>query len=320
MKTVIEILIDISGSMGSPLPPENKRKIDLAKEILIDKILPLINYSDSVGIRLFGGKCGIIGQAENIPNASFQRLKDFVLHQIPEPNGDTPLALAIRTAVDNLKQERNADKIIYCITDGGETCGGDIIVEADYAARNDIKCRIDIIAIGELDEKAKEQFAYITHKTGGKNINIGRKGTNKKVIEKELSPLNEIGIDEIVDLIDNHYSKNKEIFKLYDSKTIKEYLLRKRLPINYIPSDDTSLCQRLLVIEYYNDNIENLIKGLAHIDRCGDINREVLILMNNWNNNFHEQNLKPWFVQYRSKGINKFCVKLDGFKSYKEFN
>jgi hypothetical protein len=320
MKTVIEILIDISGSMASPLPPENIRKIDFAKEILIEKILPLINYSDSVGIRLFGGQCGIIDQAENIPNVSFQKLKEFILHNIPEPNGNTPLALAIRTAVDNLKQEAHADKLIYCITDGGETCGGDIIAEADYAARNDIKCRIDIIAIGEIDEKAKEQFAYITHKTGGKNLNIGRKGTNKKIIEKELSPLNETGIDEIVNLIDNHYAKNKEVFKLYDSRTIKDYLLRKRLPINYIPSDDSNSCQKLLLIEYYNNNIENLLKGLEHIGICRDKNKEVLILMNNWDNNFHEQNLKPWVAQFRSKGINRFCVKLDGFKSYKEFN
>jgi hypothetical protein len=319
MKTVIEILIDVSGSMANPLPPENKRKIDLAKEILIEKILPLINYSDSVGIRLFGGKCGIIGQAENIPNASFHRLKDFILTQIPEPSGTTPLALAIRTAVDNLRQEPYADKIIYCVTDGGETCGGDIIAEADYAAQNDIKCRIDIISIGELDAKAKEQFAYITHKTGGKNINIGRKGTSKKIIDKELAQLSEVGVDEIVDLIDNHYSKNKEVFKAYDSKSVMDYLMNKRLPINYIPGDDFASCQKLLIIEYYDDNIENLLNGLAHIDRCRDMNKEVLLLMNNWNNDFHEQNLKPWFKQYRSRGITKFCVKLDGFKSYKEF-
>jgi hypothetical protein len=320
MKTVIEILIDISGSMGKTLPPENKRKIDLAKEVLIDKILPLIKYSDTVGIRLFGGECGIIGQAENIPSISFQKLKDFILYQIPEPSGDTPLALAIRTSVDNLRKDVNADKIIYCITDGGETCGGNIIAEADYAARNDIKCRIDIIAIGELDEKAREQFAYITHRTGGKNINIGRKGTSKQIIEKELRPLHDVGIEEIVDLIDNHYSKNKEVFKLYDSKTIKDYLLRKRLPINYVPSNDSGSCEKLLVIEYYNDNIENLIEGLAHIERCKGINKDVLILMNNWNNNFHGQNLKPWFDQFRAKGIDRFCIKLDGFKSYKEFN
>lgn len=319
MKTVIEILIDISGSMKDPVPG-GKRKIDLAKEILVEKILPLINYSDSVGIRLFGGKCGIIGHSENIPNANFQKLKDFILNQIPEPHGQTPLALAIRTAVDNLKKEPNADKIIYCVTDGGESCGGNIITEADYAASSDIKCRIDIIGIGELDEKAKEQFAYITHKTGGKNINIGRKGSNKKDIDKELSPLFELGIDEIVDLIDNNYSKNKEVFKLYDSKTIKDYLLRKRLPINYIPSDEINSCQKLLIIEYYNDNINNLLKGLEHIEKCGTTNKEVLILMNNWDNNFHQKNLKPWFDQYKAKGIVKFCIKLDGFKSYKEFN
>jgi hypothetical protein len=49
------------------------------------------------------------------------------------------------------------------------------------------------------------------------------------------------------------------------------------------------------------------------------MNKEVLILMNNWNNQLHSQVLKPWYDQYKSKGINRFCIKLDGFKSYKEF-
>ena len=29
---------------------------------------------------------------------------------------------------------------------------------------------------------------------------------------------------------------------------------------------------------------------------------------------------KPWFDLYKAKGIEKFCIKLDGFKVYKEFN
>lgn len=107
------------------------------------------------------------------------------------------------------------------------------------------------------------------------------------------------GIDDIVNLIDTEYSKRKDTFKYYDNKTIKEYLLKKNLPINYIPSDETTTCQNTLIIEYYDDNISNLIKGLEHIARCKPTNKEILILMNNWNNQLHNQILKQWFDQYK---------------------
>ena len=70
----------------------------------------------------------------------------------------------------------------------------------------------------------------------------------------------ELGIEEIVDLIDNKYYKNKEVFKRYEDQTIKDFLFGKKLPFNYIPSEETESCQKLLVIEYYDDNIKNLIK------------------------------------------------------------
>ncbi len=319
MKTVVEILIDVSGSMNDTILG-GKRKIDFAKEILLDEILPLLNYPDTIGVRLFGGECGIIGNLENIPNDNFSKLKDFILNQIPEPYGKTPLALAIRTAVENLQKDGDANKHIYCITDGGETCGGDFIKEADYANSIGIDCKISMVGIGELDDNSKVQFAYIASRTGGKNINIGKKGTGKKDIKTQLQHLFELGIDDIVDLIDNKYYKNKEIFKRYEDQTIKDFLFGKKLPINFIPSDDTESCQKLLVLEYYDDNIENLVKGLLHIEKCGGANREVLILMNIWKGSFHEQNLKPWYDQYKAKGITRFCVKLERFTSYKEFH
>lgn len=63
MNTSKEILIDTSSSMGRKLQG-NKRKIDLAKEILIDKIFPYISSADTVGIRVFGGHCDMVGHLE----------------------------------------------------------------------------------------------------------------------------------------------------------------------------------------------------------------------------------------------------------------
>jgi hypothetical protein len=320
MKTIIEVLIDVSGSMAEELP-SGKIKIDLVKEILTTKIFPNLSYSESIGIRLFGGHCEIINEVENIPQASFNKLKKFIETQLPIPNGSTPLALAIKTAVDNLKKDPSADKEIYLLTDGEDTCGGDIIEASEYAASNGINCKIHIIGIGNLSELARHQFEIISSKTGGKNINIAVNNTTKSNIDREINKLFHSDIDDIVNLIDTEYSKRKETFKYYDNKSIKEYLFRKNLPINYIPSDQAASCQNTLVIEYYNeDDISNLINGLKHVENCNGINKEVLILMKNWNNEIDSQIMKQWYNQFKNKGIAKFCVKLEGFKSYKELN
>jgi hypothetical protein len=319
MKTIKEILIDTSGSMRHKLPGD-KRKIDLAKEILIDKIFPYISSADIVGIRVFGGHCDMVGHLENIPNANFKKLKEFVLNEIPEPAGSTPLALAIKTAVDNLVQFPNTLREIYLVTDGEETCGGDVKAAADYAARNDIKCVINIIALGELKEKAKEQFAYITHATGGKNINVGTKSTSPASIDFDLSPLLDEGIDTICDLIDNDFIDKKDVLRREEIFSIKDFLLRRDAPINYIPSDRGATCQKLLVIEFYDDDndLDNLIRGLEHVESCGILNKEVLILMNKWDENYYPKFFKAWHARFKDKGIERFCIKLDGFKSFKE--
>jgi hypothetical protein len=319
MKSINEILMDNSGSMNDLLQG-NKSKNELAKEIIIEKILPYLSAADNVGIRLFGGKCGIVGQVENIPNANFFKLKEFIQNQIPEPNGKTPLALAIRTAVDNLKKEPHAEREIYLVTDGEDTCGGNIIEAAEYAASNGINCKIHIIGIGELSNEAKQQFSYITKTTGGKNVNIGRKGTTRATIDKELSPFLEPSIDDISDLLDNEYAKRKDTFKYYEGMSIKDYLLRKQLPLNYIPSEQGATCQKLLIIEFFNEetDLDHLIRGIEHVRNCGIINKEVLILMDDWNEDYHSRFFKAWAGRFKNKGVERFCIKLSGFRSYKE--
>lgn len=321
MKTSKEILIDTSGSMKKMLPGK-KRKIDLAKEILIDKIFPYISSADTVGIRVFGGQCDMVGALENIPNANFKKLRDFVLHQIPEPSGSTPLALAIIIAVDNLKKEPNTHKEIYLVTDGEETCGGDVKAAADYAARNDIKCIINIIALGEINEVAKEQFEYITNATGGKNINIGTKSTSHASVDFELAPLIDTGIDTVSDLIDREYIDRKDVMRRKEIMSVKDFLLQRDSPINYIPSEQGATCQKLLVIEFYDDDkdLDNLIKGLEHVESCGILNKEVLILMKKWDEEYYPKFFKAWYNRFKDRGIERFCIKLDGFKSYKELN
>ncbi|MBU3743729.1 MAG: VWA domain-containing protein [Sediminibacterium sp.] len=317
MKTRVEILIDVSSSMAEILPG-NKQKMELAKEVLLDKILPKLDYADTIGVRLFGGHCSMVGEVENIPQANISLLRDFILNKIPQPYGSTPLALAIRTSVDHLKQEADAVKEIYLVTDGEETCDGDVMAAADYAASSGIECRIHIIGIGELSPEAQRQFEGITTRTGGKNINIARKGVVVGGVDRELSNLFHAVIDEVVKLIDTDYARGQETFRYYEERTIRDYLMRKSLPLNYIPGDPGAACHRLLVIEFYDDDISNLIRGIEHVIGCKGKNKEVLILMADWESRYHSRMLQSWYDQFKLKGIRRFCIKIEGLKGCQE--
>ena len=335
MKTCKEILIDISGSMADYLPG-NKRKIELAKEIVIEKLIPCLSTTDKVGIRLFGGDCNRIYELESVTKSNRGKLKTFVLTAIPEPSGATPLALAITTSVNMLVKNRTAHKEIYLLTDGEDTCGGDVKAAADYAAAKDVKCVINIIALGEMTETAKVQFEYITNRTGGKNINIGRVDTQDATINNQLSSLldqpadsiyrvDEPGDFEIISEGANPLYADLEavdsdfISDLID-RNLFDFSARTSLPLNYIPSNSTGTCERLLIIEFYNDDRDliNLIRGLKHVENCRRKNKEVLILMNKWDKNYYPKFFKSWTKQFKDKGVEKVCIKIDGFKSYTE--
>ena len=319
MKTVKELLIDTSSSMNETLPG-NKRKMDLAKDILIDKILPYISAADHVGIRLFGGSCSMVGGLQNIPNANFNTLRDFILNDIPEPRGSTPLALAIRTAVDNLKRETHAEKEIYLVTDGEETCGGNVKEAADYAASNGIHCKIHIISIGQITDTARAQFEYITARTGGKNISIGTRSTSKDRIAAEMAELFETDLAGFSDQLDREFIGQREYLMRSEIRTIRDFVEIKNLPVNYIPSNAGATCQKLLVVEFYNDDagLDNLLRALKHVEHCGQRNKELLILMKSWEEAYYGTYFKPWLKKFQKLGVDRFCIKLDGFKGFKE--
>jgi hypothetical protein len=40
--------------------------------------------------------------------------------------------------------------------------------------------------------------------------------------------------------------------------------------------------------------------------------------MNKCDENYYHKFFKAWYSRFKDKGIERFCIKLDGFKSYKE--
>ena len=101
---------------------------------------------------------------------------------------------------------------------------------------------------------------------------------------------------------------------------MRDFVQYTKSEVNYIPGFGGSTCQKLLIVEFYNDDkgLTNLIEALKHVENCGIKNKEVLILMNKWDDDYYAHYFKSWVKQFKSKGVERICMKLDGFKSYKE--
>lgn len=160
MQTVTEILIDFSTSM--------KEKLVLTKQALINDIIPNLNYSARIGVKTFSAandKKPIIKTVLPLSVTNKEQLTQAV-SGLDKPDGHTPIAAAIKSAVDSLKEFMAYDKKIILITDGEENCGGDYTLEVNKAKTEGVNCQIHIIGIG-LNSQAIQQAQNISKISNG---------------------------------------------------------------------------------------------------------------------------------------------------------
>lgn len=159
MQTITEILIDFSSSM--------KGKLDLAKKVILNDILPKLDYSSQIGIKTFcaDGNTPKIRPVLPLSITNKEKLIECV-NLLKSPNGNTPIAAAIKNSLLSLKAYPAFDKKIILITDGKETCGGDYRAEAKKAVDEGVNCQIHIIGIG-LDLAAQNQAKEISSLSNG---------------------------------------------------------------------------------------------------------------------------------------------------------
>lgn len=183
MATVIEILIDFSGSM--------KDKLNLTKETLLNLVIPQLDYSSRIGIKTFtSGQNKILVITPILPlNITNQEQLKEAVNSLGIPSGGTPIAESIRESVKSLSEFQAFDKAIVLVTDGEETNGGDPEAEVRNAQKNGVEIQIHTIGIG-LSDKTKLWAEEIKKITKGSLSNIPySKDTsyNQQIVQKNLS-------------------------------------------------------------------------------------------------------------------------------------
>lgn len=202
--TIIEILIDNSGSMGhmkgSP-EHEGKYLIDgltrmtLIKQVMTEQVIPTIDYANQIIVRTFRFNSKKVDEKDvdelSIPiiyQGAFDKQKlASVINSLQDPPiGGTPITAAINAAVANLARHPNSDRKIILLTDGEENGGGDYKEAAKQAQQLDgIPCMIFIIGLAQ-DEQSEIKSKEIA--TGG-YYNIKSKSFTPNEVQRVLAPI-----------------------------------------------------------------------------------------------------------------------------------
>lgn len=236
MDTIIEILIDYSNSMGSMkgtdhqdkyLLPDGTTRMTLQKKVILNEVLPLIDYATKVIIRVFYSKNSKL-QAPILYSGKFHlKSLEKVISQIvsdPQKTGGTPITSALVLALADLLKEKIPDRKIILLTDGQETDikqGESYVTKAkEVISKYNLKCKIFIIGLNQ-DINAENKAKELVYKTDGAYINLNSNNYDPNTVAFQLAPLKKAIILDTIESIKSIKPLEKE-GELSDNITILE--------------------------------------------------------------------------------------------------
>jgi spore coat protein CotF len=295
MDTVIEILIDNSNSMGpfeadkgdtTYLLPDGSTRMELAKKILIEEIIPKLDYANHITIRRFHSLTYSDNSTKPIIKTiysgnfdNYELLKSINEIKIPENTGGTPISAAVKLSIDKFAKHPSADRKIILITDGQETDGGDYKKTAEYALKKlGITCNIFIIGISQ-DKEAEKTSKDLTSNTGGSYVNLKAMRYKKGSLQANLRPIFFRAVNSSLQSVVNMANKNNTATTLNTKTEKDEHATEKIISTDYeILAKNNSSAINLITkqIESITEAIEGLQIKLAKTDT----EEEVLITEN----------------------------------------
>lgn len=134
----------------------------------IDEYLHTMPKSTRVGLQAFGG-CNDTVLLVSVRQGSQDDIRAAFADI--SPYGGTPLAYALGRSVNALRWDVQGEKVITLVTDGTETCGGDVCRVVDNLKNRYADLRVDVIGF-LLDSAAEQELSCLTDRTGGFMVNL----------------------------------------------------------------------------------------------------------------------------------------------------
>ena len=160
----IAIHLDSSGSMAAYVP--GGIKMDLAKDA-IKTYASGLREGSMISLRVYGHMGTSSNQDKELSCGSTEVMYAVNSYQDEgfstaltqfKPSGWTPLAATIKSAYDDLKVKSSdkSENILFIVSDGIETCGGNPVEEARSLANSDLNVKVNIIGFNVDDEGQKQ--------------------------------------------------------------------------------------------------------------------------------------------------------------------
>jgi|GEM_PF-1214170 len=164
----VELIVDASNSMWGQI--QGKSKISIAKEVL-DRIITGLPEDMNVGLRLYGHRYSLRDSraCEDtelvVPMGPVQKQGMIDIIRSIKPKGKTPLVYSVLQAAGDFKTIENGT--IVLISDGIESCGGDIHSIAAQIKEMGMGLSLHIIGFGIQEAEHRGQLESIARSTNG---------------------------------------------------------------------------------------------------------------------------------------------------------
>lgn len=254
----IQILLDASGSMAGQM--EGRTKMDLAKEAITDFAESLPEEAN-VSLRVYGhagsnqpdGKELSCTTTEEVYPLGKYENKAFseALAGI-SPTGYTPIGLAMdKAAADLESRESDGQNVVYVVSDGKETCGGDAAAAAKRMQQDGIQAVVNIIGfdIGEDERKSLEAIAeagggeYLRADTAEELRNTFREERTVLINEWNSWVVDNINTNnsEVIDYVNDSNAYQTEAVKLLNEEELRQRELSRYLKERMEDIDDIEI-------------------------------------------------------------------------------
>jgi hypothetical protein len=166
--TNVELIVDASNSMWGQI--QGVAKIAIAKDVL-EQIINGLPDAMNVGLRLYGHRYGLNDRQAcqdtelKVPIGPIDKAVLIDIIKKIQPKGKTPLVYSVLQAGDDFKDIPNGSIIL--ITDGIESCDGDIDAIAPALKESGIALKLHIVGFDIKEAEARAELEAIAKSTEG---------------------------------------------------------------------------------------------------------------------------------------------------------
>ncbi|MFD1435045.1 VWA domain-containing protein [Kroppenstedtia eburnea] len=214
----VSILLDASGSMAGQV--DGGMKMNLAKAA-VERFASSLPENAKVSLWVYGHKgsnskkdkqVSCKSTEEVYPLGNYQEKKFSQSLDQFQATGWTPIAASMKAAREELQKNSGEDAthMLYIVSDGVETCGGDPVAEAKKLNQSQIKAVVNIIGF-DVDDAGQQALQKVAEAGGGEYETVESEQDLRSYFDEQYLDLRlewmDWGHDQNLDVASQFYDK-----------------------------------------------------------------------------------------------------------------